>query len=61
LKKPLIPVVSKDTPSEELPGPVRLRRYISMDKPEIVAEEISRRLILESQKSNPSKLMTAAV
>jgi hypothetical protein len=44
LRKTLIPIVSKDTPSEELPGPVRLRRYIPMDEPDIVAEEISRRL-----------------
>jgi hypothetical protein len=44
LGKTLIPIVSKDTPSEELPGPVRLRRYIPMDEPDIVAEEISRRL-----------------
>jgi len=45
LRKTLIPIVSKDTPSEELPGPVRLRRYIPMNEPDIVAEEIYRRLI----------------
>jgi hypothetical protein len=55
LKKLLIPIVSKDTPSEELPGPVRLRRYISMDEPEIVAEEISRILFTQSHKYGLSK------
>jgi hypothetical protein len=51
LKKPLIPVVSEDTPSEELPGPIRLRRYITLDEPETVAEEISRRLAPKTQKN----------
>jgi hypothetical protein len=55
LKKPLIPIVSSDTPSEKLPGPVRLRRYISMDEPEIVAEEISRRLITKPRNYGLSK------
>jgi hypothetical protein len=55
LKKPIIPIVSSDTPSEKLPGPVRLRRYISMDEPEIVAEEISRRLITKPQNCGLSK------
>ncbi len=55
LKKTLIPIVSKDTPSEELPGPVRLRRYIYMDEPEIVAEDISRRLIAKSRGYGLSK------
>lgn len=55
LKKLLIPIVSKDTPSEELPGPVRLRKYISMDEPEIVAEEICRRLFSQSHKYKLNK------
>lgn len=55
LKKFIIPIVSEDTPSEGLPGPVKLRRFISMDEPEIVAEEISRRIITRPHKYPLSK------
>ncbi len=55
LKMPLIPVVSKDAPTEQLPGPIRRRKYLLMNEPDAVAEEICRRLVIGSQKCGMSK------
>jgi nucleoside 2-deoxyribosyltransferase len=41
LQKPVIPVVAEDTPLEDVPGPIKLRKYLLKGDPEIVAEEIA--------------------
>ncbi|HEV3163662.1 MAG TPA: toll/interleukin-1 receptor domain-containing protein [Isosphaeraceae bacterium] len=41
LRKLLIPVVEEDAPRDEIPGPIRLRRYLVQREPEQVADEIA--------------------
>ncbi len=41
LQKPLIPIVSREVLEKDLPGPVRLRRYLYQDEPEKVAQQIA--------------------
>jgi hypothetical protein len=40
-RKRIISVVDPDVPSEEIPGPIRLRHYLKKGDPKIVAEEIA--------------------
>ncbi|MGQ9627958.1 MAG: toll/interleukin-1 receptor domain-containing protein [Anaerolineae bacterium] len=47
LQKSVIPVVSEDTPSEDIPGPIKLRKYLLKGDPEVVAEEIVRGIASE--------------
>lgn len=42
LRKPIIPIVQEGTTPEDIPGPIRLRRYLLKQEPSIVAEEIVR-------------------
>jgi len=41
LQKPVIPVVAEDTPPEDIPGPIKLRKYLLKGDPRGVAEEIA--------------------
>lgn len=49
LQKPLIPIVTDDTPLEGIPGPIRLRKYLRKGDPKAVAEEIARRVASEPE------------
>ena len=42
LQKPLIPIVAEDVPSKDIPGPIRLRKYLLKADPTVVADEIAR-------------------
>ena len=42
LGKPMIPVVASDVPWEDIPGPVRIRKYLPLGDPKAVAEEVAR-------------------
>jgi len=44
LHKPLIPIVSEDVPPQDIPGPIKLRKYLLKTDPTTVAEEIARSL-----------------
>ena len=49
LQKPLIPVVAEDTPSEDIPGPIKLRRHLPKGDPKAVAEEIAHGVVSERE------------
>ncbi len=49
LNKPLIPIVAEDTPLEDIPGPIRLRKSLSKDDPVAVAERIVRDIASERE------------
>ena len=42
LQKPLIPIVAEDVPSKDIPGPIKLRKYLLKADPTVVADEIAR-------------------
>ncbi len=56
MKKVLIPIVSEDMPIEDLPGPVRSRRFLRKGDPKSTAEEIARSIVSIPQKDKPGKL-----
>lgn len=41
MEKPLIPIVSPDVPQEDLPGPIRTRKYLTLGDPAQIAEQIA--------------------
>jgi TIR domain-containing protein len=41
LGKPIIPVVDAEVPLEEIPGPIRRRRCLKKEDPQLVADEIA--------------------
>ncbi len=41
-QKPLIPIVAEDVPSKDIPGPIKLRKYLLKADPTVVADEIAR-------------------
>ena len=47
LHKPIIPVVQEGIPPEDIPGPIRLRRYLLKQEPSVTAEEIVRAISSE--------------
>lgn len=47
LQKPLIPIVAEDTPLEDIPGPIKLRKYLLKGDPKVVAEEITHAVVSE--------------
>jgi hypothetical protein len=49
LKKPLIPIVAEDTPLEDIPGPIRLRKALPKSDPIVVAEKIARGIVHERE------------
>jgi len=42
LHKPIIPIVQEGIPRKDIPGPIRLRRYLLKQDPSITAEEVVR-------------------
>jgi hypothetical protein len=40
LRKPVIPIVAEDVPFENIPGPIKLRKYLPKGDPVTVADEI---------------------
>lgn len=52
LHKPLIPVVSEDVPPQEIPGPIKLRKYLPKTDPTAVAKEIARSLTSKRTRAN---------
>ena len=42
LEKALIPIVSPDVAVQDLPGPIRVRRFLYMEEPNSVAAQIAR-------------------
>lgn len=48
--KPVIPLIPKNMPPEEIPGPLRIRQYLQKDEPEVVAKEIKR--VLQPQEGD---------
>ena len=44
LKKEVIPVVFPGTPSERIPGPLKLRKWIEKREPRAVAADVARRI-----------------
>jgi len=42
LQKPLIPIVAEDVPVKDIPGPIKLRKYLLKADPMVVADEIAR-------------------
>ena len=42
LQKPLIPIVAEDVPLKDIPGPIKLRKYLLKADPIVVADEIVR-------------------
>jgi hypothetical protein len=55
MKKPLIPIVSKDTRPELLPGPIRRRKWLAMEDPDVVAEEIAKRVSVNTNRFRSGK------
>jgi hypothetical protein len=49
LQKPVIPVVSEDIRLEDIPGPIRLRKYLPKGDPKSVAEEIAHGVVSEDK------------
>jgi hypothetical protein len=49
LKKPLIPIVAEDVPSKDIPGPIKLRKYLLKADPTVVADEIARGIVSERE------------
>ena len=41
-QKPLIPIVAADVPLKDIPGPIKLRKYLLKADPTVVADEIVR-------------------
>lgn len=50
LQKPLIPIVAEDMPLEDIPGPIKLRKYLLKGDPRAVAEEIAH-VVVSKRKS----------
>ncbi|MBI1802167.1 MAG: toll/interleukin-1 receptor domain-containing protein [Chloroflexi bacterium] len=48
LQKALIPIVIDDVPAEQIPGPIKLRRYLVESDPVRAADQIIRRITRES-------------
>lgn len=44
LKKEVIPVVFPGTPSDGIPGPIKLRKWIEKREPKAVAADVARRI-----------------
>ncbi len=49
LRKPIIPIVQEGTPPGDIPGPIRLRRYLQKQEPSATAEEIAQAIALERE------------
>lgn len=49
LQKPLIPIVAEDVPSKDIPGPIKLRKYLLKADPKVVADEIARGITSERE------------
>lgn len=49
LQKPLIPIVAEDVPSKDIPGPIKLRKYLLKADPTVVADEIARGITSERE------------
>jgi hypothetical protein len=47
VRKPIIPIVQEGTPPGDIPGPIRLRRYLRRQEPSTTAKEIARAIALE--------------
>ena len=56
MKKILIPIVSEDMLIEDLPGPVRSRRFLRKGDPNSTAEEIARSIISVPQENKSGKM-----
>ncbi len=50
LQKPLIPIVAEDTPLEDIPGPIKSRKYLLKGDPRAIAEEITH-VVVSGRKS----------
>jgi hypothetical protein len=49
LQKPLIPIVAEDVPSKDIPGPIRMRKYLLKADPAVIADEIARGIASERE------------
>ena len=48
-QKPLIAIVAEGVPLEDIPGPIRLRKYLLKADPTEIADEIARGILSERQ------------
>jgi hypothetical protein len=48
-QKPLIPIVAEDVPSKDIPGPIKLRKYLLKADPTVIADEIARGIASERE------------
>lgn len=55
LHKPIIPIVQEGIPPEDIPGPIRLRRYLLKQEPSVTAVEIVRAISSERQLKEEQK------
>jgi nucleoside 2-deoxyribosyltransferase len=51
LRKPLIPIVAEGALPENIPGPIKLRKYLQKGDPIVIADEIARTISQERQES----------
>jgi hypothetical protein len=51
LRKPVIPIVAEDTPPENIPGPIKLRKQLLKGDPTAVANEIVKAIAPEQRTS----------
>lgn len=49
LHKPIIPIVQEGILPEDIPGPIRLRRYLLKQEPSVTAEEVVRAISSERE------------